>query len=57
VTAAFALHQAGDRLLVIELICRHLLRSEVAASQKSQSRDVEILGQTGLAIDIAAPSC
>jgi hypothetical protein len=36
-----------------ELICRHLLGSEVAASRNRSQKDVAILGQTGLAIDIA----
>jgi hypothetical protein len=40
-----------------ELIGRHLLRFEFAASRICSQRDAEILGQTGLAIDIAAPSC
>jgi hypothetical protein len=41
----------------IELIGRHLLRSEVAASRNRSQKDAEIPGQTGLAIDIAAASC
>jgi hypothetical protein len=56
-TGAFAAASSGRSPFAIELIGRHLLRSEVAASRNRSQKDAEIPGQTGLAIDIAAASC